>query len=138
MKASTQLALGIGLALTCASGATLAEGDPAAGQRVFGQCAACHQLAEGQHRVGPSLYGLFGRTAGTVEGFRYSPDVVALGAEAGVVWDEDTLMEYLENPVVFIQTKLDKPRVNTRMPNRYPPEKMRQDVIAYLLQELGE
>lgn len=137
MTAGTRFALGLGLVLALAGGEALATGDPAAGERNFRQCAACHQLAEGQRRVGPSLHGMFGRTAGTVDGFRFSPDLVAAG-EAGVLWDEDTLMAYLENPTEFLKEVLDKPRVSTRMPNRYPNEQFRADVIAYLQQELGE
>ena len=62
------------------------------------RCSACHALVEGQNRVGPSLYGLFGRTAGTVEGFRYSP----ANANSGVVWSAETLEPYLENPRTFM------------------------------------
>jgi cytochrome c len=134
MRVGTAWSLGMALALALAGGQVRAdEGDPARGERNFRQCAACHQLGEGQHRVGPSLHGLFGRTAGTVEGFRYSADVGALG-EAGVVWDEETLDDYLEDPVEFIRGKLEKPRVTTRMPNKYPREDFRRDVIAYLKQ----
>jgi cytochrome c len=126
----------LALALAVLATPALADGDPAAGERAFRQCAACHQLAEGQHRVGPSLHGLFGREAGTADGFRYSPDVVAAG-EAGLVWEHDTLLAYLDNPTEFLKEALDKPRVSTRMPNRYPDEQMRRDIIAYLEQELG-
>ncbi|MGH7292912.1 MAG: c-type cytochrome, partial [Myxococcota bacterium] len=50
------------------------EGDTANGARVFAACAACHSLAPGRHRTGPSLAGVLGRKAGTAEGFRrYSP-----------------------------------------------------------------
>ncbi len=113
----------------------MAEGDPAAGERAFRQCAACHTL-DGAHRVGPSLQGIFGRTAGTADGFRYSPDVVAAG-EAGVVWDAETIFNYLENPPEFLKAATGKDRVQTRMPNRYPDAQMREDIIAYLEQEVG-
>jgi cytochrome c len=128
--------LGLLVALTTggwAAGALADEGDPVAGERMFRQCGACHQLGEGQHRVGPSLHGVLGRQAGTAEGFRYSPDLVALG-EVGVVWDEELLDEYLEDPVEFLKEMLGKPRVATRMPNKFPREQMRRDIIAYLVQ----
>ncbi len=112
-----------------------AEGDPAAGERAFRQCAACHTL-DGTHRVGPSLAGIFGRTAGTADGFRYSPDIVAAG-EAGVVWDAETIFTYLDNPTEFLKAATGKDRIQTRMPNRYPDEGMRRDIIAYLEQEVG-
>ena len=48
------------------------EGDPEMGKRIFRLCAGCHSLKPGEIRVGPSLAGLFGREAGSVQDFRYS------------------------------------------------------------------
>lgn len=77
----------------------LADGDPEQGRRVFARCQACHSLAEGKSMVGPSLHGLFGRTAGTLESFpRYSEQLKA----SGVVWDKETISAYVENPRAFI------------------------------------
>ena len=76
-----------------------AAGDPEAGERVFRACAACHTLAPGEHRTGPSLAGVFGRKAGTAKGFhRYSE---ALGS-ADLVWREDTLDAFLADPRGFV------------------------------------
>ncbi len=62
-------------------------------------CAACHALAPGEHRTGPSLASIWGRKAGSADGFRrYSP---ALGA-ANVVWDATTLDAWLQNPAKLI------------------------------------
>ncbi|QCI64387.1 c-type cytochrome [Phreatobacter stygius] len=72
--------------------------DAAAGQRVFAQCRACHQVGEtARNGVGPQLNGLFGRTAGTVAGFNYSdaykrPDV------ASKVWSEENFGVYIRDP----------------------------------------
>lgn len=137
MNKATQFGLGLCLAVALTGGQALAEGDPEAGERNFRQCAACHQLDEGVHRVGPSLNGVFGRQAGTAEGFNYSPDLVAAG-EAGIVWNEETLFDYLENPQEFLEKVLNKERVSIRMLNRYPKEDFRRDIIAYLKQESGE
>ena len=134
MRVETGWSPEMALALALAGGQVRAdEGDPARGERNFRQCAACHQLGEGRRRVGPRLHALFGRTAGRVEGFRYSADVVALG-EAGVVWDEETLDDYLEDPIEFLREELGKPRVTTRMPNKSPRGDFRRDVIACLKQ----
>ncbi|MBI1265620.1 MAG: c-type cytochrome [Alphaproteobacteria bacterium] len=96
-------------------------GDPAAGRRVFVRCQTCHVIEEGVNRVGPSLYGIFGRTAGTVEGFRYS----TANAESGVVWDAENMFEYLENPRAFIPgTIMAFPGIRS--------EQERADVIAYI------
>jgi cytochrome c len=72
-----------------------AAGDPEAGAQVFQACAACHALEPGVHRTGPSLAGVFGRKAGTAEGFhRYSEALKS----ADLVWREDTLSEFLADP----------------------------------------
>lgn len=69
-------------------------GDPANGAKVFRQCQACHVLEPGQNRVGPTLHGIIGRTAGTVEGFKYSE----ANKSSGKVWTEENMFTYLENP----------------------------------------
>lgn len=88
------------LAASFAGGAALAQ-DAAQieeGEKVFRRCAACHQVGEGaENKVGPELADVIGRTAGTVEGFKYSKAMVEYG-EAGNVWNEETLFAYLENP----------------------------------------
>lgn len=128
----------VAMALGCSAflaTAASAEGDPAAGEKAFRQCGACHTL-DGSHRVGPSLQGVIGRTAGTAEGFRYSEAYVAAG-EAGVVWDAETIFTYLEDPNAFLKDATSMDRVQTRMPNRYPDEQLRQNIVAYLEQAAG-
>jgi cytochrome c len=89
------------LALIAAVPAAAQEIDEALaaeGERVWRQCQACHQIGEdAQNRVGPHLNGVLGRQAGSLEGFRYSDAMVQAGEE-GLVWDEPTLEDYLENP----------------------------------------
>ncbi len=99
-----------------------AEGDPEAGKKVFNQCRACHALVEGQHRVGPSLHGVFGREAGAVESFRRYSDALK---ESGIVWNAETLDKYLENPRDYIPGNI------MSFPGVKSAEK-RADVIAYL------
>ena len=84
------------LALTAAIIAVpaLAEGDAKAGKKVFNKCKACHVVDKEKNRVGPHLVGLFGRTAGTVEDFKYSDAMI----EHGVEWNDETLAEYLAAP----------------------------------------
>lgn len=121
------------IAIGCVSlqaGAALADGDPAAGEKAFRKCAACHTL-DGRNRTGPTLEGVIGRTAGTVEGFRYSADVVAAGA-AGVVWDPSAIVVFLEDPNAFVQQATGEDRARTRKRNRYPDEQLRRDIAAFL------
>ena len=71
-----------------------------AGRLSFGQCAVCHTAAEGQpHRIGPNLYGVVGATAGKMDGFAYS----AAMRDSGVVWTEEALDAFLENPQNFMR-----------------------------------
>ena len=75
--------------------------DVDAGKKVFAKCMACHDAKAEKNKVGPHLVGVIGRTAGTVEGFKYSPAMQEAGA-GGLVWDEEKIHEYLENPKEFI------------------------------------
>ncbi len=88
-----KIALGLGFALAVAPQAN-AQGDPAAGEKVFNRvCKACHDVA-GKNKIGPHLDGVVGRPAGAVEGFKYSEAMKS----AGITWDEAELSRYLENP----------------------------------------
>lgn len=69
--------------------------DIAAGERAFAKCRACHQVGDGaRNLVGPELNGLFGRRAGTVEGYSFS----TANKESGIVWDEAKFAEFIQNP----------------------------------------
>lgn len=87
--------------------ALLAVGRAAAddlGKKTFEQCIACHSLKAGDNGVGPTLHGIFGSSAGAVEGFRFSGPM----KRSGVVWDEKTLADFVRNPQAVVP--------NTRMP----------------------
>ena len=71
-----------------------AAADIAAGQALFNRCKICHSLEAGKNMVGPSLHGLFGRKAGTSDGFTFSEAM----KESGILWDDDTLTKYLHDP----------------------------------------
>jgi cytochrome c len=82
--------------ITLALSPTIVEAqDVAAGEKVFAQCRACHQVGPtAKNAVGPVLNGLFGRKAGMVEGYNYSP----ANKNSGVTWDEATFSEYIKDP----------------------------------------
>ena len=108
------------LAIIAASPA-LAEGDAAAGEKVYKKCKTCHSLEAGKNKLGPNLAGIFGRQAGSVEGFKYS----AAMASSGIVWDEATLDAFLAKPKdVVPKTKMAFAGLKK--------EVQRQDLIAYL------
>ncbi|MDO8979017.1 MAG: cytochrome c family protein [Afipia sp.] len=98
--------------------------DAAAGEKVFAQCKACHQVGEtAKNAVGPVLNGLFGRKSGTIEGFNYSP----ANKNSGITWDEATFREYIKDPKAKIPgTKM----IFTGLKN---PQQV-DDIIAYLKQ----
>ena len=76
--------------------------DAAAGQRVFNQCRACHTPDQGgRSGVGPNLWGVVGRNAASIEGFRYSANMRELAA-GGLVWNEDRLRAYITNPKAVV------------------------------------
>ena len=77
-------------------------GDAAKGKKVFNKCKACHTVVAGKHRIGPSLAGVFGRTAGTAAKYKYSKAMEKAGA-GGLVWSAETLSEYLVKPRTFIK-----------------------------------
>jgi cytochrome c len=102
--------------------ATLAAAqDAAEGERLFrSRCGSCHTVTAGQNRIGPSLAGVVGRAAGSVDGARYSPAMQS----SGITWDEQTLDRYLANPRATV--------VGTTMMIAVPNADQRGAIIAYL------
>lgn len=93
LLASTIATLSIGI------GSANAQSAPADGERLYQQrCSSCHSVEAGLNRIGPHLAGVVGRTAGTVEGARYSQDL----QKSGIVWDDKTLDAYLDNPRALV------------------------------------
>ena len=86
------------------------------------KCQTCHvvaneageTLAGKNAKTGPNLYGLPGRVAGSVEGFKYGESIVALG-QTGFVWDEANFVEYVQDPAKFLKAKLDDPKAKSKM-----------------------
>jgi cytochrome c len=71
-----------------------ASGDESQAVQAFNtHCRSCHSFKKADHRLGPSLYGIFGKQAGRAEGYGgYS------GALRGMTWDEQTLDAFLRDP----------------------------------------
>ncbi len=81
----------------------MAQDDLAAqGEKVWKRCAACHMIGDGaENRVGPELNKIVGRKAGGLEVYQYS-DAMKKAGEEGLVWDNDKLFAYLENPKAMV------------------------------------
>ena len=95
-------------------------GDGARGQRLYARCAACHSVDPGRNGIGPSLYGVVGREAGSVPGYSYS----SVNKNSHKIWNEPTLFQYLESPPMMLP--------GTKMAFVMTDPQDRADVIAYL------
>jgi len=96
--------------------------DPAAGQKIFkAQCGICHAVVAGENRIGPTLFGVVGRRAGSVPGFNYTADHKKLG----IAWDAATLDKYLANPRAMVP---DTSMVYAGLKD----DAERADLVAYL------
>lgn len=115
-----------GAALALAAGNAMAAGDAAAGEALFKKvCTTCHSNEPGVNKVGPSLFGVYGRKAGSSDFPRYKGLV---GAD--FTWNDALLNEYLTNPKDFVVAHTQNK--TTLMTYKLNDEKQRQDVIAYL------
>ena len=102
-----------------ATAPSLPKGDAARGEQVYARCMACHSVTE--NRIGPRHCGVFGRRAGSVPGFDYSPAM----KRANIVWNEQTLNAFLAAPMNYVP--------GTAMVFAGVPDAQeRADVIAWL------
>ncbi len=78
----------------------LAMGDLAHGQKVFKKCSACHMIAsDGKNMIGPNLWGVIGRQAGSVSDYKYSKAMIAYGKN----WSFEEMNSYLIKPQAYIK-----------------------------------
>ena len=118
------LATLFGVTFLMSAGSALAA-DVDAGKKVFRKCKACHTLKDGgKSAIGPNLYGVVGRNAAAVDGFKYSKAM----KESGLVWDEATLTGYLTKPKEFL------PGNKMPFPGLKKPEQI-ENVIAYIIEK---
>ena len=118
-----------GLLADARPGTALAPGEMSNGERQFvRKCAVCHTLTpDGARRAGPTLYGLFGRRAGSVAGYRYSEAL----AESGIVWNAATI----DN---LFSIGPDHYTPGSKMPmQRIAAPEDRRDLIEFLAQNTG-
>jgi cytochrome c len=111
-----------------------AEGDAAAGEKEFNKCKACHMIetADGESivkggKVGPNLWGVIGRVAGSNEDFKYGDGLIAAN-EAGFEWTQEALAEYVVDPKAW----LDSQGFPAKSKMTFKLRKGGEDVAAYL------
>lgn len=107
--------------ITAWSQSAAAEGDVDAGKKVFKKCAACHAVEEGKKKVGPTMFGVWERQAGSIEGYKYSSAM----QEVDYAWDEAQLRGFLAAP------KKHLPGTKMAFPGLKKEEQI-TDLIAYL------
>ncbi|WP_430464680.1 c-type cytochrome [Tabrizicola sp.] len=118
-----------------------AAGDAAKGEAAFKQCQTCHvvvddagnTLAGRNSKTGPNLYGVIGRAAGSLEGFKYGESIIAVGA-AGYAWDEAGFVEYVQDPAAFLKAKLDDKGAKSKMSFKVKNAETAADLYAFLAQ----
>jgi cytochrome c len=111
----------IALSLAGATSAAFAATDPAQGQKAFHNCAACHSPAQGANSVGPSLFGIVGRKAGSVPGFAYSRAMKT----SNLSWTAQNLDAYIADPQKLVPG-------NHMAYSGMPDAQERAALIAYL------
>ena len=80
--------------------ALLAMGDLVHGEKVFKKCSACHQIAiDGKNMIGPNLWSVIGRTAGSISDYKYSKAMVAYAKE----WTFEEMNSYLIKPQAYVK-----------------------------------
>ena len=99
-----------------------AEGNVDKGKKVFKKCAACHTVEQdGAHKVGPNLWGTYGKKAAQKSDFKYSKPLT----DAGLTWDDATLDSWVKKPAKLVKgTKMVYPGLRKKS--------QRKDLIAYL------
>lgn len=117
-------------------------GDAAAGEEVFGKrCVTCHvvkneagdTLAGKAAKTGPNLFNVAGHQAGTAEDFRYGPDIVAAGAEKGLIWTEENFVAYVADPRGFLQEFTGDSGAKSKMSFRLKDATDAANIYAYLV-----
>ena len=125
MSRASITVLPLAAAFALLSGAALAQSDanPDEARLAFNNhCRQCHVTREGDHRLGPSLHGVFGREAGSASGFPYSTAM----QNADLVWDAENLDRYIENPDAVVPGNNMKPYAGITDPEE------RAKIIAHL------
>jgi cytochrome c len=135
MPGLTKACLSIPLLFLFATAPAVA-GDVAVGAKEFNKCKSCHSIIADDGtavvkggKVGPNLFGVIGRKAGTVPDFNYGASMLAAG-EQGLVWDEAQLVSYIQDPTGFLKALLSDDGAKGKM--TFKLARKGEDIAAYL------
>lgn len=115
---TSNIACALALAALLAPSAAAAAGDAVHGAQIYKTCGICHSFDK--NGQGPRHAGVFGRTAGSVPDYAYSPAL----KKSGIVWNDETLDKWLTDPSTLVP--------GTKMFYRLKSPQDRADVIEYL------
>lgn len=118
-----------------------ATGDASVGEDLFKKCKACHSIVGPEAeiirkggKVGPNLYGIFGRIAGRGMGFsgKYG-DSISKAGEKGLTWDEVEFISYVADPKKFLAAYLEDKNAKSKMGYKLKKEEDAKNIWAYLV-----
>jgi cytochrome c len=125
MRAGASGSAAPGAVGTSPNGSPMPAGDAARGRQIFAPCRTCHYPEKGYgHHNGPSLFAIFGRRAGTQQGFPYYSQALK---RSDLVWTPELLNVWLANPTTFLPG-------TSMVFVAIPGAQDRADLIAYLAQ----
>ena len=115
-------------------------GNAEAGAKVFNKCQTCHIVADADGnvlagkagKIGPNLYGVVGRVAGSYPDFKYGKGIELLLAD-GYVWTEADLAVYVMNPTKFLDERTSDPKAKSLMAFKLSKPQEGLDVAAFLV-----
>ncbi len=131
MKKIVTRALAVAAAVTMMSGTAYA-GDAAVGEKYAGKrCKQCHTWDKGgKKKIGPNLFGVMDRPAGTSEGFKYSKLFVKAADKIGT-WEDAELAQYLKDTTKFLR-KTSGGKGRSKMTFKVKKGKDQENLIAWL------
>ena len=138
MKLTFAITAALGFVAVPAWADSHATGDAAAGEKAYRQCKACHAIVDANGgeimkggKTGPNLFGLPGRAAGAVEGFKYKNSIVEAG-EGGLLWDEASFVAYVQDPTGYLKEVTGDSKARSGMSFKLRKEEDAVNLWAYI------
>lgn len=124
---SSNISLAVSLSVLMSVSSVYAADDVELGHKEFNEdCSVCHSVKEGKNKIGPSLFGIVGRKAGSIADYSYSDAMRAYGA-SGAAWSAENIGKYIRDPQKMVP--------GAKMPFKLPEKETDQELanlLAYL------